>query len=119
MGPPLRRFQASGFSRQVLHSLQPRCRRRSSINTNRWTPEPVTYSKMIRPKEARIPLGEERLEEIEGPWGAGLDEPVPGEISGRKVPGVELGELANVQRDALPGPCSADNLTVSYGVLAR
>src|SRR5215211_9446138 len=73
---------------------------------------------MIRPVEPRVSLGEERIEEIQGPRRARLEEPVPGEIPGRKIPGVELGELAHVERDALPRFCPADDLAVPEGVLA-
>src|SRR5918993_2382740 len=73
---------------------------------------------MIRHKEPRVSQGENRLEEIESFGRARLDEPVPGKIAGRKVPGVELGELAYVERDALPRFRPTDDLTFCDGVLA-
>src|SRR5918994_4265108 len=73
---------------------------------------------MIRPKEPRVSQGENRLEEIESFGRARLDEPVPGKTAGRKVPGVELGELAHVEGDSLPRFRTADNLTFREGVLA-
>ena len=45
------------------------------------------------------------------------DEPVPGKIPGWKVPGVELGELTYVERDALSRFRSTENLAISDGVL--
>src|SRR5918993_1417634 len=56
---------------------------------------------MIRPKEPWIAQGEEGLQEIESPGRTRPDEPMPGKVPGRKVPGVELGELAYVEGDAL------------------
>ena len=73
---------------------------------------------MIRPKEPRVSHGEERLQEIQSLWRARPDEPVPGKIPGRKVPGVELGELAHVERDSLPRLGSTDDFSVPDGVLA-
>src|SRR5215213_7789566 len=73
---------------------------------------------MIRPVEPRVSRGEVRLKEIQSHGRARLDESVPGEIPGRKVPGVELGELAHIERDALPRFCPANDLAVPEGVLA-
>src|SRR5215213_2440531 len=58
---------------------------------------------MIRPKEPWISQGEKALQEIESFGRIRPDEPMPGKVPGRKVPGVELGELAHVEGDALRG----------------
>src|SRR5215217_2872792 len=73
---------------------------------------------VIWPIQPRISDGEERIEEIEGLGRAGVEEAVPGELLYGKVAGVELGELAHVERDALFGLRSADDPAVCDGVLA-
>ena len=73
---------------------------------------------MIRPKEPRVSRGEERPQEIESFGRARPDEPVPGKVAGRKVPGVELGELAYVERDALPRLRPTNDLACCEGILA-
>ena len=56
--------------------------------------------------------------QIESFGRACLDEPMPGKTWYRKVPGVELGELAHVERDPLRRLPPTDNLTLCDGVLA-
>src|SRR5919112_3883194 len=73
---------------------------------------------MIGPAEQGVPEGKERVEEFEGLRGARLDEVVPGELPGWKVAGVELGELAYVERDALFGFGSTNHSAMPDGVLA-
>ena len=73
---------------------------------------------MIRPKEPWISQGEKGLQEIESFGRTRPDEPMPGKVTGWKVPGVELGELAHVEGDALRRFRPADNLTFCDGVLA-
>src|SRR5919112_1752194 len=73
---------------------------------------------MIQPVEPRVPDGEERIEEFEGLGGARLNEVTPGELPCRKVAGVELDELAHVERDALLGLSPAGDFAVSDGVRA-
>src|SRR3712207_6326181 len=73
---------------------------------------------MIRPREPRISLGEESVEAIECFGRTRLYESVPGKIAGRKVPGVELGELAHVERDALCRFRPTGDLAFCDGVLA-
>ena len=73
---------------------------------------------MIRPVEARVSEREELFEQVECFGRARLHQAVPGEVSGRKVSGVELGELAHVDGDALPRLRPTDDSAVSDGVLA-
>src|SRR5919107_844693 len=74
-------------------------------------------SKMIRPGEPRVPHGEERVEKLEGLVRARPDEVSPGELPRGEVAGVELGELAHVERDALFGFGSANYFALPDGVL--
>ena len=57
-------------------------------------------------------------QEIEIFGRACLDEPMPGKTPYRKVPCVELGEPAHVERDSLPCLRPTDDLSVSDGVLS-
>ena len=73
---------------------------------------------MIRSKEPWISQGKKGLQEIESFGRIGPDQPMPGKVPGRKVPGVELGELTYVEGDTLRRFRPADNVTFCDGVLA-
>ena len=73
---------------------------------------------MIRPVEARVSEWEELFEQVECFGRARLHQAVPGEVSGRKVSGVELGELTHVEGDGLPRLRPTYDCAVSDGVLA-
>src|SRR5918998_2609987 len=73
---------------------------------------------MIRRVEERVANGEEPFQPIQGPGRVRLDEPVPDELPRGKVAGVELGELAHVERGPLLRLGPAGDLSTSDGVLA-
>src|SRR5918995_3941778 len=73
---------------------------------------------MIRPVEPRVPYREKQIEQLEGTCRAPLEEVVPGEFPRRKVAGIELGELAHVERDAPFGLSPAYHCAAPDGVLA-
>src|SRR5829696_285845 len=59
---------------------------------------------MIGRRKPRVACREQRLQQLQSPWRTGLYEPVPAEIPRRQIPGVELGQPAHVERDAVLGP---------------
>src|SRR5829696_9960649 len=72
---------------------------------------------MIGRRKPRVACREQRLQQLQSPWRTGLYEPVPAEIPRRQIPGVELGQPAHVERDAVLGPRPTEDFSFPYRVL--